>query len=269
MAAWPASRDPNAVAMAPPVGVHGGMRSGRASTRCMLWHIGCAEPWAGRRRGDGGRRVPPARAHQARRCGRFEERAKQGRSRIGHGRRAAGGLAAGGGAGAVAGRRAGGCAMPLSPMAGARLEHLPVTAIEDRFEAELRLGRHDEILADLAAVAASHPLRERLSGLRRRALQAAGRQSDALAVFEEGCPELGFRPAAQGDGHARRCPCSPMTGSFRPGLHPDPLQEGHSLRQPDRPAADRGRSPAACAADPTHSTPERGRLHRGRLGRLT
>ncbi|WP_327581454.1 AfsR/SARP family transcriptional regulator [Nonomuraea sp. NBC_00507] len=90
---------------------------------------------------------------------------------------------------------------PFAGTAGTRLEELRVAAIEDRFEAELRLGRHDEILADMAAVAASHPLRERLAGLRMRALHAAGRQSDALAVFEQVrgtlAEELGVDPSEE------------------------------------------------------------------------
>ncbi|OUC96762.1 BTAD domain-containing putative transcriptional regulator [Streptosporangium minutum] len=88
---------------------------------------------------------------------------------------------------------------PFAGTAGSRLEELRVAAVEDRFEAALRLGRHDEILADMAAVAVGHPLRERLAGLRMRALHAAGRQSDALAVFEEVrgtlAEELGVDPS--------------------------------------------------------------------------
>ncbi|WP_157255105.1 BTAD domain-containing putative transcriptional regulator [Nonomuraea typhae] len=88
---------------------------------------------------------------------------------------------------------------PFAATAGARLDELRVAAMEDRFEAELRLGRHDEILADMAAMAAGHPLRERLAGLRMRALHAAGRQSDALAVFEQVrgtlAEELGVDPS--------------------------------------------------------------------------
>ncbi|MFI7446685.1 BTAD domain-containing putative transcriptional regulator [Nonomuraea sp. NPDC049714] len=74
--------------------------------------------------------------------------------------------------------------IPFAGTAGARLDELRIGALEDRFEAELRLGHHGEILADVEAAAAAHPLRERLAGLRMRALHAAGRQSDALAVFE-------------------------------------------------------------------------------------
>lgn len=91
--------------------------------------------------------------------------------------------------------------IPFAGTAGARLDELRVGAAEDRFEAELRLGHHGEILADVEAAAAAHPLRERLAGLRMRALHAAGRQSDALAVFEEVrrtlAEELGVDPSEE------------------------------------------------------------------------
>ncbi|MFQ6328363.1 BTAD domain-containing putative transcriptional regulator [Nocardia sp. CWNU-33] len=91
--------------------------------------------------------------------------------------------------------------IPFAGTAGARLDELRVGATEDRFEAELRLGRHGEILADVEAAAAEHPLRERLAGLRMRALHAAGRQSDALAVFEKVrgtlAEELGVNPSEE------------------------------------------------------------------------
>ncbi|MFI9559072.1 ATP-binding protein [Nonomuraea endophytica] len=68
--------------------------------------------------------------------------------------------------------------------AAARWEALRVSAAEDRFEAELRLGGHETILAEVEAASARHPLHERLAALRMRSLAAAGRQSEALAVFE-------------------------------------------------------------------------------------
>ncbi|MCF6468385.1 AfsR/SARP family transcriptional regulator [Nonomuraea sp. MG754425] len=74
---------------------------------------------------------------------------------------------------------------PFAAPAAARLAELRLTAAEDRFEAGLRLGRQDAMLADLEAASAEHPLRERLAALRMRALHAAGRQSDALKVFDE------------------------------------------------------------------------------------
>lgn len=80
----------------------------------------------------------------------------------------------------------------------ARLGDLRETAAEDRFDAELRLGRHAEVLPDLEMAAAAHPLRERLAALRMRALHAVGRRSDALLVFEHTrrvlAEELGVDP---------------------------------------------------------------------------
>ncbi|MEV4067449.1 AfsR/SARP family transcriptional regulator, partial [Nonomuraea dietziae] len=54
--------------------------------------------------------------------------------------------------------------LPFAGTAGARLDELRLGAAEDRFEAELRLGHHGEMLADVEAAAADHPLRERLAG---------------------------------------------------------------------------------------------------------
>jgi predicted ATPase/DNA-binding SARP family transcriptional activator len=80
---------------------------------------------------------------------------------------------------------------PFATAAATRLEELRATAAEDRFDAELRLGRHTEVLADLGAAGAAHPLSERLAELRMRALWAAGRQSDALTTYEEIRARLG------------------------------------------------------------------------------
>ena len=46
----------------------------------------------------------------------------------------------------------------------ARLEELRLTAVETRIDADLALGRHDALTAELEQLAAAHPLRERLHG---------------------------------------------------------------------------------------------------------
>ncbi|MFF0742908.1 BTAD domain-containing putative transcriptional regulator [Streptomyces sp. NPDC004111] len=88
---------------------------------------------------------------------------------------------------------------PFAAPAVARWEELRLAAREDRWEAELRLGRGPGAVADLEAAAAQHPLRERLAVLRVRALHTAGRQSEALAVFEDVrarlAEELGVDPS--------------------------------------------------------------------------
>ncbi|GAA2229857.1 BTAD domain-containing putative transcriptional regulator [Streptomyces nogalater] len=90
---------------------------------------------------------------------------------------------------------------PFAGPAGTRLEELRLAALEDRCEARLRLGDHTGALADLETASADHPSRERLAALRMLALKAAGRQSDALAVFEDVrgrlAEELGVDPSAE------------------------------------------------------------------------
>ncbi|MFL6125297.1 BTAD domain-containing putative transcriptional regulator [Actinophytocola sp.] len=73
---------------------------------------------------------------------------------------------------------------PFATGAAARLAGLRLSAAEDRVEAALALGRHDEVVAELERLATAHPLRERVHAQLVRALYAAGRQADALAAFE-------------------------------------------------------------------------------------
>ncbi len=81
-----------------------------------------------------------------------------------------------------------------------RLSELRLAATEDRVEAELALGRGAGLVPELQELAAAHPLRERLRGQLMRALQAAGRQADALAAYEDIrrvlADQLGVDPSA-------------------------------------------------------------------------
>ena len=45
-----------------------------------------------------------------------------------------------------------------------RLEELRLSALEARIEADLELGRHADLVGELEALVAEHPLRERLRG---------------------------------------------------------------------------------------------------------
>ena len=65
-----------------------------------------------------------------------------------------------------------------------RLDGLRLTAMEDRFEAEVSLGQGVEVIAELTDAVTAHPLRERLVAALMRALVAAGRDSEALLAYE-------------------------------------------------------------------------------------
>src|SRR6266508_2652752 len=64
-----------------------------------------------------------------------------------------------------------------------RLEELRLAAVEDRIEAELFLGRHDQLVAELEALVSENPLRERLRRQLMLALYRAGRQAEALDAY--------------------------------------------------------------------------------------
>ncbi|OPF74297.1 AfsR family transcriptional regulator [Streptomyces antioxidans] len=82
-----------------------------------------------------------------------------------------------------------------------RLEAVRLTATEERADAEIALGRGAELVAELTDLVAAHPVRERLVGALMRALVAAGRDSEALQVYQRArealADALGADPAPQ------------------------------------------------------------------------
>ena len=80
-----------------------------------------------------------------------------------------------------------------------RLEELRLAALEDRIDADLKLGRDAELVAEIDSLLVAQPLRERLRGQLMVALYRSGRQADALAVYREGrrvlVEELGLEPS--------------------------------------------------------------------------
>lgn len=83
----------------------------------------------------------------------------------------------------------------------ARLDERRAAAQEDRFEAELALGRHARLVGELETAVAAAPFRERLRGQLMVALYRSGRQADALHVFADTRrvldEELGLQPGPE------------------------------------------------------------------------
>jgi DNA-binding SARP family transcriptional activator len=79
-----------------------------------------------------------------------------------------------------------------------RLEELRLAALENRIDAGLQLGRHAQLIGDLEALTAEHPLRERVAAQLMLALYRSGRQGDALEVYQrtrvELAEQLGLEP---------------------------------------------------------------------------
>ncbi len=82
--------------------------------------------------------------------------------------------------------------------AATRWQELRVATLEHCIEAELRLGPQAELTAELEALVAEHPFRERFVGSLMLALYRAGRQTDALRVYAQArhrlVEELGIEP---------------------------------------------------------------------------
>ncbi|MDQ2836373.1 MAG: NB-ARC domain-containing protein [Actinomycetota bacterium] len=80
-----------------------------------------------------------------------------------------------------------------------RLSTKYLAVFEDWAEAELTIGNAGAVVERVCEVAALHPFRERLRQIQMTALQLAGRQTEALSVFDELrqglARELGLRPS--------------------------------------------------------------------------
>jgi predicted ATPase/DNA-binding SARP family transcriptional activator len=127
---------------------------------------------------------------------------------------------------------------PLADLAGepvyeaeaGQLEERRLRALELRNDAELELGRHDELVPELEGLISSEPFRERFRVQHALALYRSGRQVDALAACRAArellVEELGIDPGPELQELERRI-----------------LRHDHSLAAPDAPAPARLRLP--------------------------
>jgi DNA-binding SARP family transcriptional activator len=90
---------------------------------------------------------------------------------------------------------------PFAQAAIVRLEELRLVVLERRIEADLVLGRHGELAAELQGLVAQHPLRDRLRGQLMLTLYRSGRQAEALEVYRTGrqtfIEDLGIEPSPE------------------------------------------------------------------------
>jgi DNA-binding SARP family transcriptional activator len=79
-----------------------------------------------------------------------------------------------------------------------RLEELRLQTVEDRIDADLVLGRHEALVAELRELVDRHPVRERVRAQLMAALYRCGRQAEALEVYRDArralLDELGVEP---------------------------------------------------------------------------
>jgi DNA-binding SARP family transcriptional activator len=73
---------------------------------------------------------------------------------------------------------------PFARTETAHLEEMRLTCLADCIDADLARGRHADAVAEIEALVAHHPLRERLRGLQMTALYRSGRQADALEAYQ-------------------------------------------------------------------------------------
>ncbi len=74
---------------------------------------------------------------------------------------------------------------PFARAEARRMDELLLTAIELRMDAGLTMGGHPALVGELETLTSAHPMRERLWSQRMLALYRAGRQAEALRVFQD------------------------------------------------------------------------------------
>jgi hypothetical protein len=144
---------------------------------------------------------------------------------------------------------------PFATAQAARLQELRIAAVEDRVPADLALGRHRLLVAELGELAAAHPSRERLRGQLMQALYGSGRQSEALEAYEAARRELAESLGADPGNELASVHLAVLRGdpsllphvsretSAEAGVPREPDAEGHVSRETSPPA-----QPAAAAS---------------------
>src|SRR5713226_4258282 len=110
----------------------------------------------------------------------------------------------------------------------ARLDELRLSALEARIDADLALGKNAELVPELEALVAEHPLRERLRAQLMLALYRAGRQADASNLYyrtrKRLVDELGMEPGPQLQSLLREIVRQESSLEVRTALETRPIQ---------------------------------------------
>jgi DNA-binding SARP family transcriptional activator len=129
---------------------------------------------------------------------RFARLAAQARQARGNGDPAGAAACLAEGLGLWAGTALAGIPGPYAAAQRTRLSELRLTVQEERLACAVDLGSYHQAAAELSALVAGHPLRERLRELQMHALYGAGRQAEALEAFRQASrllrDELGIDP---------------------------------------------------------------------------
>ena len=155
---------------------------------------------------------------------------------------------------------------PFAETERVRLAELRSGAAEERADVLLTLGRHEEVVPDLTALVADHPLRERMRGLLMIALYRGGRHAEALRVFDDGrhvlAEELGIDPGTELSRiYQQVLTCDPAlnlastAAASGPG---DTAEAGGAARPRRKPAAASGQTNTASGQTNTARTRPRG-----------
>jgi len=82
-----------------------------------------------------------------------------------------------------------------------RLAEMRLQALEARIEADLHMGQHADVIAELRLLTTANPLREHLHALLMLALYRCGRQAEALTVYQHArtvlVNEVGVEPGSE------------------------------------------------------------------------
>lgn len=108
----------------------------------------------------------------------------------------------------------------------ARLEHSRLSTLETRIDADLRLGRHRQLLGELTVLTLRYPMHEKLCAQYMTALSMSGRKSHALEVFrtlrQKLVDDLGVEPSGDVQWLQRAILNSGLRGELA-----GPAQRGH------------------------------------------